>query len=35
MSEVAGEPRYAPMIIADKTCALSIAGAVSAALFAR
>src|SRR5208282_5683089 len=35
MSEVAGEPRYAPMIIADKTCALSIVGAVSAALFAR
>jgi crotonobetainyl-CoA:carnitine CoA-transferase CaiB-like acyl-CoA transferase len=35
MSEVAGEPRYAPMIIADKTCALSIAGAVSAALYAR
>jgi crotonobetainyl-CoA:carnitine CoA-transferase CaiB-like acyl-CoA transferase len=35
MSQVAGEPRYAPMIIADKTCALSIAGAVSAALFAR
>src|SRR5581483_1191732 len=26
---------YAPMIIADKTCALAIAGAVSAALFAR
>ena len=35
MSEVAGEPRYAPMIIADKTCALAISGAVSAALFAR
>jgi crotonobetainyl-CoA:carnitine CoA-transferase CaiB-like acyl-CoA transferase len=35
MAEVAGEPLYAPMIIADKTCALSIAGAVSAALFAR
>lgn len=35
MSMVAGEPRYAPMIIADKTCALSIAGAVSTALFAR
>jgi crotonobetainyl-CoA:carnitine CoA-transferase CaiB-like acyl-CoA transferase len=35
MSQVAGEPRYAPMIIADKTCALSIAGAVCAALFAR
>jgi crotonobetainyl-CoA:carnitine CoA-transferase CaiB-like acyl-CoA transferase len=35
MAEVAGEPRYAPMILADKTCALSIAGAISAALFAR
>jgi len=35
MAEVAGEPRYAPMIIADKTCALSISGAVCAALFAR
>jgi crotonobetainyl-CoA:carnitine CoA-transferase CaiB-like acyl-CoA transferase len=35
MSAVASEPRYAPMIIADKTCALSIAGAVCAALFAR
>ncbi|MGB6537041.1 MAG: CoA transferase [Xanthobacteraceae bacterium] len=35
MSAVAGEPRYAPMILADKTCALSIAGAVCAALFAR
>jgi crotonobetainyl-CoA:carnitine CoA-transferase CaiB-like acyl-CoA transferase len=35
MAEVAGEPRYAPMILADKTCALSIAGSVSAALFAR
>jgi crotonobetainyl-CoA:carnitine CoA-transferase CaiB-like acyl-CoA transferase len=35
MSGLAGEPRYAPMIIADKTCALSIAGAVCAALFAR
>jgi crotonobetainyl-CoA:carnitine CoA-transferase CaiB-like acyl-CoA transferase len=35
MAQVAGEPRYAPMILADKTCALSIAGAVSAALFAR
>jgi crotonobetainyl-CoA:carnitine CoA-transferase CaiB-like acyl-CoA transferase len=35
MAEVAGEPLYAPMIIADKTCAISIAGAVSAALFAR
>ena len=35
MAEVAGEPRYAPMIIADKTCALSMAGAVAVALFAR
>jgi crotonobetainyl-CoA:carnitine CoA-transferase CaiB-like acyl-CoA transferase len=35
MSEVAGEPRYAPMILADKVCALSIANAVSVALFAR
>jgi crotonobetainyl-CoA:carnitine CoA-transferase CaiB-like acyl-CoA transferase len=35
MAQVVGEPRYAPMILADKTCALSIAGSVSAALFAR
>jgi len=35
MSEIAGEPLYAPMIIADKTCAIAIAGAVSTALFAR
>ncbi len=35
MSEIAGEPRYAPMILADKTCALAITGAVCAALFAR
>jgi crotonobetainyl-CoA:carnitine CoA-transferase CaiB-like acyl-CoA transferase len=35
MAQMAGEPRYAPMILADKTCALSIAGAISAALFAR
>ncbi|MGC1777056.1 MAG: CoA transferase [Xanthobacteraceae bacterium] len=35
MAKVADEPRYAPMIIADKTCALAIVGAVSAALFAR
>jgi crotonobetainyl-CoA:carnitine CoA-transferase CaiB-like acyl-CoA transferase len=35
MAQIAGEPRYAPMILADKTCALSIAGSVSAALFAR
>jgi crotonobetainyl-CoA:carnitine CoA-transferase CaiB-like acyl-CoA transferase len=35
MAQMGGEPRYAPMILADKTCALSIAGAISAALFAR
>jgi len=35
MAQVAGEPRYAPMIIADKTCALAMVGAVSAALFTR
>ena len=35
MAQMTGEPRYAPMILADKTCALSIAGAISAALFAR
>ncbi len=35
MAQMAGEPRYAPMILADKTCALAIAGAVCAALFAR
>ena len=35
MAKLTGEPRYAPMIIADKTCALAIVGAVSAALFAR
>jgi crotonobetainyl-CoA:carnitine CoA-transferase CaiB-like acyl-CoA transferase len=35
MAEIAGEPRYAPTILADKTTALSMAGAVSAALYAR
>ncbi len=35
MSEIAGEPRYAPTILADKTTALSVVGAVAAALFAR
>ena len=35
MAQMAGEPRYAPMILADKTCALAIAGAISTALFAR
>ncbi len=33
MSEIAGEPRYAPTIIADKTTALSLVGAISAALY--
>jgi crotonobetainyl-CoA:carnitine CoA-transferase CaiB-like acyl-CoA transferase len=35
MAQMSGEPRYAPMILADKTCALAISGAISAALFAR
>jgi crotonobetainyl-CoA:carnitine CoA-transferase CaiB-like acyl-CoA transferase len=35
MGGLAGEPLYAPMILADKTCAHAIVGAVSAALFAR
>ncbi len=35
MSEIAGEPRYAPTIIADKISALTIANAISTALFAR
>jgi crotonobetainyl-CoA:carnitine CoA-transferase CaiB-like acyl-CoA transferase len=35
MAQIAGEPRYAPLIIADKTCALTAANAISAALFAR
>src|SRR5262249_53193169 len=35
MAGVAGEPRYAPMILADKTCGLVAANAISAALFAR
>jgi crotonobetainyl-CoA:carnitine CoA-transferase CaiB-like acyl-CoA transferase len=35
MAQIAGEPRYAPMIIADKTCGLVAANAISAALFAR
>jgi crotonobetainyl-CoA:carnitine CoA-transferase CaiB-like acyl-CoA transferase len=35
MAQMAGEPRYTPMILADKTCALAITGAISAALFAR
>jgi len=35
MAEIAGEPRYAPTILADKTTALTLASAVTAALFAR
>ena len=35
MSEIAGEPRYAPMIIGDKTCGLVASQAITAALFAR
>ncbi|HEY1981450.1 MAG TPA: CoA transferase [Xanthobacteraceae bacterium] len=35
MAEVTGEPRYVPLIIADKTCAIAAVGAISAALFAR
>ncbi len=35
MAGVAGEPRYVPLIIADKTCALAASNAITAALFAR
>ncbi len=35
MAEVASEPRYAPTILADKVTALSLVGAIAAALFAR
>ena len=35
MTGVAGEPRYVPMIIADKTCALAASNAITAALLAR
>jgi crotonobetainyl-CoA:carnitine CoA-transferase CaiB-like acyl-CoA transferase len=35
MHEIAGEPRYAPMIIGDKTCGLVASQAITAALFAR
>ena len=35
MGSVAGEPRYVPLIIADKTCALAASNAIVAALFAR
>lgn len=35
MSQLAGEPRYAPMIIGDKTCGLVASQAITAALLAR
>ncbi len=35
MSQIAGEPRYAPMIMGDKTCGLVASQAITAALFAR
>ncbi len=35
MSEIVGEPRYAPTIIADKTTALTLVGAITAAFYAR
>jgi crotonobetainyl-CoA:carnitine CoA-transferase CaiB-like acyl-CoA transferase len=35
MAEIAGEPRYAPTILADKTTALALTGAISAALYVR
>lgn len=35
MAGVAGEPRYVPLIIADKTCALAASNAITSALFAR
>ena len=35
MTGVAGEPRYVPLIIADKTCALAASNAITAALLAR
>ena len=35
MSDIVGEPRYAPMIIGDKTCGLVASQAITAALFAR
>lgn len=35
MTGVAGEPRYVPLIIADKTCAFAASNAILAALFAR
>lgn len=35
MSQIAGEPRYAPMIVGDKTCGLVAAQAITAGLLAR
>lgn len=35
MTGVAGEPRYVPLIIADKTCALAASNAITSALLAR
>jgi len=35
MSGTSGEPRYVPLIIADKTCALAASNAITSALFAR
>ncbi len=35
MTGVAGEPRYVPLIIADKTCAFAASNAILAALLAR
>lgn len=35
MADIAGEPRYAPTILADKICGQSVANAITAALFAR
>jgi crotonobetainyl-CoA:carnitine CoA-transferase CaiB-like acyl-CoA transferase len=35
MSQLAGEPRYAPMIMGDKTCGLVASQAITAALLAR
>jgi crotonobetainyl-CoA:carnitine CoA-transferase CaiB-like acyl-CoA transferase len=35
MTSISGEPRYVPLIIADKTCALAASNAVTSALFAR
>ncbi|CAN0123794.1 unnamed protein product, partial [Phaeothamnion confervicola] len=35
MHQIAGEPRYAPMIIGDKTCGLVASQAITAALYAR